>query len=593
MIILGINEDHNATATLLVDGEVVYAASEERITRIKNDVGYPYLTIEKALKETGIKPRDIDLVAISAKHQDPIALKVKRVTRFRVSDYVREMNEHWRKVLLEGKRSDFWTRVLTDPRLNDKKGQYYNFDFLKKLPRSRWDQAFDRERTNIVVRHLGIHPKKVILVDHHLSHAAYAYFASPIDRSKKTAVVTADGWGDGHNASIYLSKGDALEKIHETAMCNLARIYRFVTLLLGMRPYEHEYKVMGLAPYAKDEYSRPVYEIFKETLIVDGIDFRWKKKPSDLYFYFKDRFEGMRFDGIAGGLQKWLEEMVVDWMTNIVKKLKVDQVVYSGGLSMNVKANKSVAEIPGIANFFVPPSGGDESSCIGAVYWVSSQHKISPRPLKDAYLGYTLKKDEIEKLIKKYQIEKNFRLIENPSDGEVAKMIASGLVIARCIGAMEFGARALGNRSILADPSKLENVRKLNEKIKQRDFWMPFTPTILDRRAGDYLINPKGLAAPYMTMAFDTTPLAREQLCAAIHPADFTARPQILTREMNPSYYELIEAFQKITGIGAILNTSFNLHGEPIVRNAEDAWHTFINSGLDGLLFEKKLILKK
>lgn len=593
MIVLGINEDHNATATLLVDGEAVYAASEERITRIKNDVGYPYQSINEALLATGIKPKDIDFVAISAKHQDPLALKVKRVTRFRVSDYIREMNEHWSKVLIEKKQSDFWDKILLDRRLNDKAGQYYNFDFLKKLPRSRWDTAFDRERINVVVRHLGIDAKKVILVDHHLSHAAYAYFASPIDRSKKTAVVTADGWGDSHNASVYLGRADQLEKILETDRCNLARIYRFVTLLLGMRPYEHEYKVMGLAPYAKEEYWRPVYEIFKETLTVEGIDFKWRQKPTDLYFYFRERFAGMRFDGIAGGLQRWLEELVVSWVTNITRKLGTHQLVYSGGLSLNVKANKELAKIAGVPSFFVPASGGDESSCIGAAYWVTQQMDVSVKPMANVYLGYPILDAQVNELIKKHGLGKKFKIIDNPSDLSIAKMLTAGLVIARCVGRAEFGARALGNRSILADPSKLENVKKLNEKIKQRDFWMPFTPTILDRRANDYLLNPKKLASPFMTIAFETTPLAQKELCAALHPADNTARPQILTREANHSYYKLIEAFEKLTGIGALLNTSFNLHGEPIVRDAEDAWYTFINSGIDGLILNKKLILKK
>lgn len=592
MIVLGINEDHNATATLLSDGKVVYAASEERIARVKNDVGYPHKSIEEALLETGIKPEDIDYVAISAKHQDPLALKVKRVTRFGVSDYIREMNEHWRKVLIEKKQSDFWEKILLDRRLNDKKGQYYNFDFLKKLPRSRWDQTFDRERINVVVRHLGIDAKKVILVDHHLSHAAYAYFASPVDRSKKTAVVTADGWGDGHNASVYLASGDKLELVFATDLCNLARIYRFMTLLLGMRPYEHEYKVMGLAPYAKEEYWRPVYEIFKETLVVSGIGFKWVKKPTDLYFYFKERFEGMRFDGIAGGLQRWIEEMVVSWMTNITKKLGAHQLVYSGGLSLNVKANKELAKIAGLTDFFVPASGGDESSCIGAGYWVTRQKNISPKPMADVYLGYSIKDVEEDKLLKKHNMRKKFKVVDNPSVGSIAKLIAAGLVVARCVGRGEFGARALGNRSILADPSKLENVRRLNEKIKQRDFWMPFTPTILDRRVEDYLLNPKKLASPYMTVAFETTPLAQRELCAALHPADNTARPQILSKDANPSYFALVEAFEKLTGIGALLNTSFNLHGEPIVRDCEDAYWTFTNSGIDGLILGRKLILK-
>lgn len=593
MIVLGINEDHNASCAIVVDGEVVFAQSEERITRVKNDVGYPYLAIEEGLKQTGIKKHQVDFVVFSAKYQDPVVIKIKKVTNFKIPDYLREMHEYWKPILLLGKKSNFWQKIISDPRFNQRRGQYYNFDFLKTKPQKRWAEEFNKARVNTVCKHLGITTQKIIFADHHLCHASYAYFASPIKQSKKIAVVTADSWGDGANATIFVAQGGKLQEVHRTSMCNLARIYRFMTLLLGMRPNEHEYKVMGLAPYAKDYHLPVPHGIFKKTLEVDGIDFRWREKPGDLYFYFKERLEGIRFDAVAGALQKWLEELVVAWIANIVKKLKVDQLAYSGGLSLNVKANQAIAEMKSLKNLFVPPSGGDESSSIGAAYWHFAQHKLATKPLSGAYLGYKVTEQEVDGLINKYNIRKHYQVIAKPSAFKIAQLIAEGRVLARCVGKMEFGARALGNRSILADPSKLELVAIINQKIKYRDFWMPFTPTILDKRAKDYLVNPKKIAGPYMTLAFGTTDLGRDHLKAAIHPADLTARPQILDRETNPSYYELILAFEKLTGIGAVLNTSFNLHGEPIVRNAEDAYYTFINSGLDGIIFENHLILKR
>lgn len=375
-------------------------------------------------------------------------------------------------------------------------------------------------------------------------------------------------------------------------MCNLARIYRYVTLILGMKPFEHEYKVMGLAPYAKDYIMEPAYKVFKETLVVDGIDFKWYNKPPDLYFYFREKLEGMRFDGIAAGLQKWVDELVVEWMTNILDHLEVDSLAYSGGLSMNVKTNQAIAGIPRLKNFFVPPSGGDESTAIGAAYSVCVERNIAVNPLSHGYLGFSLPDDEVAALIEKYHIRNSYAVIENTSTDVIADLLVDNKVVARCVGPMEFGARALGNRSILCNPSNYDNIRLINEKIKFRDFWMPFTPSILDYRANDYLMNPKGIESPYMTIAFDTTPLGQEHLAAAIHPADFTVRPQMVTQEANPDYYGLIRDFEKKTGIGALLNTSFNLHGEPIVRNAEDAWHTFTNSGLDALLLNTTLIIK-
>ena len=360
-----------------------------------------------------------------------------------------------------------------------------------------------------------------------------------------------------------------------------------------MKPFEHEYKVMGLAPYAKDYILEPAYKVFKDTLMVDGLDFKWRNKPEDMYFYFRDKLEGMRFDGIAAGLQKWCEELVVEWINNILGHLKVDSLVYSGGLSMNVKINQAIAEIPGIKHFFVPPSGGDESTPIGAAYSICAKLGVPTYPLDNGYLGYSLLDSEVEELIKKYKIRQNHNVINNVSIEEIVNLLVNNKVIARCVGSMEFGARALGNRSILCNPANYDNVRLINEKIKFRDFWMPFTPSILDYRAKEYLVNPKNFSSPYMTIAFNTKPLAQEHLAAAIHPADFTARPQILEKAANPEYYALIKAFEKKTGIGALLNTSLNLHGEPIVRNAEDACHTFTNSGLDALLLNNTLIIKQ
>ena len=175
---------------------------------------------------------------------------------------------------------------------------------------------------------------------------------------------------------------------------------------------------------------------------------------------------------------------------------------------------------------------------------------------------------------------------------EIAEEIKNGKTVARFSGRMEFGQRALGNRSIIADPSNPDIIKKINKQIKQRDFWMPFTPTILIERTKDYIINQKNIDSTFMTMAFDSTKLGQKHLRGAIHPYDNTVRPQILTRDQNPNYYLLIKEFEKLTGIGALLNTSFNLHGDPIVCSPEDAMYTFVNSDLDILQLEKYIIKK-
>lgn len=593
MVILGINEDHNATVSLVKDGSVIYAASEERFSRQKNEVGYPFLAVENALKVTGVSPLDIEYVAYSCQTVNPIDLKIKRITRFSIADYVREMHEHWSKVLLEGKPSSFWREIIKEPRFSEAKGNYYNFDFMEDAPEEKWAELFQKERIRVVVDQLGIDPRRVLFINHHKCHAYYAYYGSPVDWKKRTAVVTADGWGDGENGTIWLSESGRLTKIHGTQFCNLARLYRYTTLLLGMKPYEHEYKVMGLAPYAKEYISKKPYEIYKKSLSVAGIDFVWNKNVKDMYFYFREELEGSRFDGIAAGVQQFIEDVLLEWIGNVLNHLETDSLVYSGGLALNVKANKAIAELNNLKSFFVPPSGGDESTAIGAALAVTVEKGFYPAPLAHAYLGYELTDSEVDELVATKEAERKYTVRRNVHNGEIAKLLVENKILARCAGRMEFGARALGNRSIICNPANFENVRRVNECIKFRDFWMPFTPSILDYRARDYLINPKRLEAPYMTMAFGTTPLARDHLKAAIHPADFTARPQIVDKKSNAEYYDLIQSFEKETGIGALLNTSFNLHGEPIVRNAKDAWHTFTNSALDGLMLNRTLILKK
>jgi len=592
MIILGINEDHNGTAAIIKDGVVLACASEERFTRVKNDTEYPKKTIDSILQSTGIKPSQIDLVAFAGKYIDPLQMSIKRLTRYKISDYIKEMHEYWYNVLIKKTESSYYHDLLKEKRFSDKSGIYYDYSFMTNTPESKWPEMMNKMRCKMVNEHLGISENKVSFIDHHTGHAYFAYYAAPREKNSKVAIVTADGWGDGCNSTISVIENGKIKEIHRSSMCNLARMYRWVTLILGMKPNEHEFKVMGLAPYTKEYIRKPVYEIYKETLVVDGLDFKWNKKPSDMYFYFREKFEGLRFDGIAAGIQLWLEEMLVEWITNIMKHTGADVLYYSGGLSMNVKANKVLAELPILKNFHVPPSGGDESLAIGAAFVLAKEKGDEPKTLENAYLGCSPTVEESTVAVAKFRNDKGFKVIDNPSNEFIAGLLAESKVLGRCVGKMEFGARSLGNRAILCDPSKHENLLLINEKIKFRDFWMPFTPSILLERANDYLINPKNLKAEYMTIAFDSTEEARKDLQAAIHPYDYTVRPQLVSPETNKEYYDILKAFEKRTGIGGVLNTSLNLHGFPIVCTSQDAIDTFINSGLDGMILPGILILK-
>jgi carbamoyltransferase len=591
MIILGINEDHNATAAIIKDGKVLACASEERFSRKKNDTEYPFLAIESLLKSTGIAKHQIDAVAFAGIDFDPEQMRIKRTTKYSINDYVREMHGFWKKVLIEKKESNFFQELLTEPRFS-KEGLYYDYSFMETAPRSEWPELSNKSRSATVCRHLEIDASKVHFVDHHSGHSYYGFFASPHSETERAVIVTVDGIGDGCNATISVFENNEIKEIHRTNTCNIGRMYRWQTLLLGMKPNEHEYKVMGLAPYAKDYIKEPAYKIYKETLAVDGLSFIWKNKPSDMYFYFRDRLEGIRFDGIAGGLQQWVEELLCEWIENIMKHTNTSTLYLSGGVSMNVKANKMIGELSCVKQLHVPPSAGDESLAIGAAYYLCKKFGGKPLPLETTYLGYSPTKEECQEAVNKFRSNPLYAVIDNPTDDQIAQYMANGKVFGRCVGNMEFGARSLGNRAILCDPSKPENLRNINEKIKFRDFWMPFTPSILEERGHDYLNNPKNIPAYFMTIGFDSTDLGKKHLTSAIHPYDFTVRPQLVNSEKNPKYYSLIKAFEKITGIGAVLNTSLNLHGSPIVRTADEAIQTLVESGLDGMIFEDILLLK-
>jgi carbamoyltransferase len=435
----------------------------------------------------------------------------------------------------------------------------------------------------------------VQIVNHESAHAAYAYYGSPF-RGDDVLAVTFDGFSDDANAAIATDVNGRLNISHRYTNYNIGRIYRFITLLLGMKPNEHEYKVMGLAPYATEYTYRKALKVFLDAYkFTEAGNVEVDPELKDHFFYFKDRLEACRFDGIAAALQIFTEKMNCALVSHWANKLGKQRVVLSGGVSLNIKANMEIGKLDCVQDLFVVGSGGDESLCIAGIYAYLDENgrgsEISP--LESLYLGPALSESEINLSVKKFAQEVDVDVVENATPQLVAQKIANGSILGRVAGKMEFGARALGNRSILADPRSAETIKKINYKIKNRDFWMPFTPSMLPGAAKRYLQNPKGFRFPYMSVACETTDEGRASLPGALHPADQTARPQIVDRSMNPGYHDLISAFESITGVGALLNTSLNLHGLPIVRTPEDALHVLKNSDLDGILFESTLVCRR
>jgi carbamoyltransferase len=459
------------------------------------------------------------------------------------------------------------------------------------------------ERLALVTEHLGVSTDKIVCLDHHTCHAAAAYFGSPY-RGAPAFVLTNDNSGDGLCATVSTAQGHRLARLEATSSApgSLGAFYSFVTLYLGMKFGEHEYKVMGLAPYASEPGRRRGYRVLKELFdLHEGTPcrFEWKKR-GERYQLLLRACLGLRFDWVAAGAQQLLEEILLRWVRIAGSRRGGSRLALGGGVFMNVKANMLIAQEEGVEDLFVFPSCGDESNAIGAAYLAYLEECArrgippTPEPLGPAYLGPDTSDEEIEALIRERNLDARYKVgVHDRMEEKIADLLVSDGVVARCAGRMEFGARALGNRSILANPSDQRVVPLINRMIKNRDFWMPFAPTILKEREGDYLVNPKGLASPYMMLAFPTNGKRQEELVAAVHPQDATARPQILEESWNPAYYRIIREFERRTGIGAVLNTSFNLHGEPIVCSPADAVDTFEHSGLPHLALGRFLISKR
>jgi carbamoyltransferase len=604
MKILGIIWEHCSTATLMINGEIVACVSEERFTRKKNDESYPRHAIEQVLAQGGVKPEELDAVVFASERFDPHFPLFRKSTSFGVSERLREQRDYWY------------------PRMYLKKNVRYMDIFKDKIDTNQypgpaeWNKILDfiqqdhtpeeanlfyqdfRKRT--LFTHLGIPAEKISFAHHHRCHATYAYYGSPF-RGKDVLVMTADAWGDDMNASVSCSRQGRLERLTSATNFIVARLYRSMTLMLGMKPDEHEYKIMGLAAYAKPEYFQGPLKIFSDTMYVDGMRFAYRVTPPDLYVYFRDLLEGYRFDSIAGALQHYTEQILSQWTANCLSLTGAQRVVFGGGIAMNVKAMMEIAKLDSVKDLFVCPSPSDESLAMGACYAFMEDHCAMTgqnpdhvlKPLQNAYLGPRLDSSELNETVRQLSQKGCYHISTKDSLSRAAQLLANGMIVGRCSGRSEFGARALGNRSILADPRNLDVVRVINEKVKNRDFWMPFAASVLDNRADDYLMNPKKMSAPYMTTAFETTLQGRQSLRAGLHQADWTCRPQIVTEAANPGYHSLIRDFERVSGVGGLLNTSFNIHGEPIVQTAHDAADVLERSDLDALLLDEVLIEKK
>ena len=574
------------------DGEIVAAVCEERFRREKNFVGYPIHSIQYCLESAGISAIELATIVFTTIDNTGILIKSKTNTRFSIRDYHDYYGPKYYQKKFGGENALDYLQWLRDGNQFQSSDEILNYDYLTDdvlLNPELDQQLFRDECIRFTTETFGVSKEKIQFLDHHTCHAYYAYFASTF-RDQDCAVITLDGWGDGRNQTVWKVHNEEFTLLADSGQNEIGRIYKIATLLLGMRPDEHEFKVMGMAPYAKDSYVQKAFEIIKDICEVDGLKIIHKDRPQDLYSYLKYEWESHRFDNIAGAVQQLTEQLACQLVRNVVKETGISRLVLGGGIAMNIKMNQAISDLPEVTEFFVAGSNGDESLSIGGCYLANAELKNN-KPLHHMYLGYDVTSD-IDNM-KLSDLPQKFDVVENPSLTEVCKLLFSGKIVGRIDGPAEFGARALGNRSILANPSIPESVQKINEAIKNRDFWMPFALSVLEDKHHEYIDNPKNLLSPVMAMGFNSLPNNYSQIKAGTHPYDRTVRPQFVSPVHNPNYYALISEYAKISGVPALLNTSFNLHGEPIIDTVQDAIRTFDLSGLDHLLIGSRFLLSK
>jgi len=563
--------------------------SEERLSYRKNEMGFPERAINECLRIGGIQGSDLDIIAFSTVSIPIHYMRIKREFNFGIRDWLDEQEHYWKPLLFDGRVNNaYLEKLFMEERFIEDQPYRFNDVPIDMTPEQN-RLLLEKIRNETLMRLYGISEDKVVCYDHHSCHQHYAYFGSPF-RSEPALVFTCDGGGDGANGTVSIIENDHIKELARNNCSDLARLYRYITLLLGMKIGEHEFKVMGLAPYTSEYEIRKCDKVFKNLFHVPDLLIEYRNRPSDLFFHFRDHLADCRFDGIAGGIQELIEDVGREWFSTVTKKLGIGRVVFAGGLSMNVKLNKCIGELDSVREFYCPPSSGDESGALGACYIAhQKQSDLKVSSMRNNYLGPEFSTEEIIRATSKLN---NCTIVKNIQHKDIVNLLVQDKVVGRFAGRMEFGARALGNRSILANPSRLDVVRKINTQIKFRDFWMPFAPSIIDIYVDRYLVNPKKFLSDRMIFSFDLTEEGKKALIAAIHPADYTARAHIVTRELNTGYYELIKAFEEETGIGAVLNTSFNLHGLPIVCSPEQAVHVFENSNLDAMALKNVLVIR-
>ena len=592
MHILGIScFYHDSAAALIRDGVVVAAAEEERFTRIKHDHGFPFKAVDFCLEEAGIGMGDIDYVVF---YEKPL-VKFERILLTTLRSFPRS----WRTF---GESMITW--------------------FDEKL----WVKAF-------LQKNLGLPAEKVLFTDHHMSHAASAFFCSPFEEA---AILTVDGVGEwtttttGRAVASWDGAGEnRIDLTHEARFPHsLGLLYSAFTAFLGFEVNEGEYKVMGMAPYGQPKYQDRVYQVVQ--VAEDGSFhlnmeyFAFHYSPEHTYspkfldvfgpprdprseFFTRVTHPGTDADpreiernqyyaDVAASIQRVTEDTLVKIATHLRKQSGLTRLCMAGGVALNSVANGRILRESGFEEMYIHPAAGDSGGAVGAALHVYHVLLGKPRTfvLENAYLGKEYGEDEVRAFLDSKGIpyeryDDDEKMLDRLTDD-----LTSGKVLGWSQGRFEWGPRALGNRSIIADPRRDEMKEVVNEKIKFREPFRPFAPAILEERASEFFQSfpdaAKHYPARFMLMVLPWDEEAGARVPAVNHMG--TGRLQTVREEWNSRYYGLIKKFGEATGVPVLMNTSFNLRGEPIVTTPANAHNTFSKSGLDVLVLGNVVVRK-
>ncbi|HET6465637.1 MAG TPA: carbamoyltransferase C-terminal domain-containing protein [Nitrospiria bacterium] len=565
MKILGIADHIISGAAIIEDGRVLAAVNEERLVRKKMVMGFPRKSIAAVLALSNTRPEEVDYVAVAS-----------RQGHF-LNEYV-SFDEGLFGVDRGLVKNLFFSIGSKLSFLREKVPVLENlyYDLRKPVYAHR-----QREIRRIMKEEFGL-PCPVEFIEHHFAHACSAFYSSGYPDA---LVATLDGSGDGSSSLVYEVKDGRWHRLHQVrGFDSLGNYYAYVTQICGFKAGKHEGKITGLAAHGKDRYREILSRFieYRDGTMVNVGNTWYTEAVKKLGAALPKDFDKA---DLAATIQLLAEEITNRYIGYWRNKTGQRHVALAGGVFANVRINQRVHELPGVESLFIHPAMSDEGLPLGAALALAYQKSPDPvrlnrRCFETVYLGPDFSDREIEKALDAEGVPHN---VPANAEEEIARLIAEGYVVARVSGRMEYGPRALGNRSILYRPDEPEVNNWLNKNLKRTEF-MPFAPSTLYEEADRCYRNVEGArdAARFMTITFDCTP-EMKKTCAGVVHVDGTARPQLVRERDNPGYYRIIKAFKERTGLPSIVNTSFNIHEEPIVCSPGDAIRAFKEGHLDVL----------